>query len=542
MTDGNWQATVKDQKGYSETQAYNLLYSGGLTIVSTQDLTIQQICDEVTSDPDYYPTTEYGLEFALTIHRADGTAENYSKEQLKKFISENIDSRNPLVFSSEDEAMEAIEAYKDTLNIDEEAGDTVDENYTITLQPQVSFVVMDQATGYVKAIVGGRGTKTGNRTLNRATAESAAQQPGSCFKILSTYGPGLDQGQITLATPVEDKPYKYESGQEVHNSNNRYIGWTTVRNAIKQSINTCAVETLTEVVGPAEGYEYVKDNFNITTIVEDDMNQALALGGITNGVRNIDITAAFASIANQGTYTDPVMYTQILDHDGNVLIDNSVPSTHQAIKDSTAYLLTSAMEDVVNGGTGTSARLDNMATAGKTGSTNDYADRWFCGFTPYYTASIWGGYDENKSMSGMGSWHLRIWNTIMERIHSDLDEKDFEVPSSVKKATICRKTGLLAVSSCPTVTEYFATDELPDEHCSGHVVSRPSTPSGGSSSDSSTSGSSGSSSGSGSGTTTTPPDSNTGGGGAESGGGTESGGGGGAASGGGAESGGEAAQ
>ena len=533
---------LKDQKGYSETQAYNLLYSGGLTIVSTQDLTIQQICDEVTSDPDYYPTTEYGLEFALTIHRADGTAENYSKEQLKKFISENIDSRNPLVFSSEDEAMEAIEAYKDTLNIDEEAGDTVDENYTITLQPQVSFVVMDQATGYVKAIVGGRGTKTGNRTLNRATAESAAQQPGSCFKILSTYGPGLDQGQITLATPVEDKPYKYESGQEVHNSNNRYIGWTTVRNAIKQSINTCAVETLTEVVGPAEGYEYVKDNFNITTIVEDDMNQALALGGITNGVRNIDITAAFASIANQGTYTDPVMYTQILDHDGNVLIDNSVPSTHQAIKDSTAYLLTSAMEDVVNGGTGTSARLDNMATAGKTGSTNDYADRWFCGFTPYYTAGIWGGYDENKSMSGMGSWHLRIWNTIMERIHSDLDEKDFEVPSSVKKATICRKTGLLAVSSCPTVTEYFATDELPDEHCSGHVVSRPSTPSGGSSSDSSTSGSSGSSSGSGSGTTTTPPDSNTGGGGAESGGGTESGGGGGAASGGGAESGGEAAQ
>ena len=519
FTDALIEEVIQDlmaQKGYTETQAYNLLYSGGLTIISTQDLGIQQICDEVTTNPDYYPATEYGLEFALTVHRADGTAENYSKEQLKKFISENIDSRTPLVFSSEDEARQAIEAYKATLNINTEAGDTVDENYTITLQPQVSFVVMDQSTGYVKAIVGGRGQKTGNRTLNRATADSAAQQPGSCFKILSTYGPGLDQGQISLATTVVDEPYKYESGQEVHNSNNRYIGPTSVRNAIKQSINTCAVRTLTEIVGPAEGYEYVKNNFNITTIVEDDMNQALALGGITKGVRNIDITAAFASIANKGTYTNPVLYTQILDHDGNVLIDNSQPPTHTAIKDSTAYLLTSAMVDVVNGGTGTSARLDNMATAGKTGSTNDYADRWFCGFTPYYTASIWGGYDENKSMSGMGSWHLLIWNEIMERIHSGLEYRDFEVPTSVVQASICTQSGLLATSSCPAVTEYYAADSLPTEHCAGHVVVQPTTPE---TTDPGTGGGTTTDPGTGGGTTTDPgtgggttPDPGTGGG------------------------------
>ena len=179
-----------DQKGYTETQAYNQLYSGGLTITSTQDLSIQQICDEITSNPDYYPMTEYGLEFALTIHRADGSVENYSKEHLKKYISDNIDSRNPLVFSSEEEALQAIEAYKSTLGINTEAGDVVDENYSITLQPQVSFVLMDQKTGYVKAMVGGRGAKTGNRVLNRATTDSK-RQPGSCFKILSTYGRGL---------------------------------------------------------------------------------------------------------------------------------------------------------------------------------------------------------------------------------------------------------------------------------------------------------------------------------------------------------------
>lgn len=474
FTDSLIEQVVKDlkkQKGYSETQAYNLIYSGGLTIVSTQDLKIQEICDDVTSDPDYYPETEYGLEFALTIHRADGTAENYSKEQLKKFISDNIDSKNPLVFSSKDDAVDAIEAYKKTLNIDTEAGDTVDENYTITLQPQVSFVVMDQATGYVKALVGGRGEKTGNLTLNRAT--DSTKQPGSCFKILSTYGPGLDEGKITLATPLEDKTYKYENGQEVHNWNDKHIGKTNVRNAIKLSLNTCAVQTLTEIVGPAEGYKYVKENFGISTLTDDDMVQALALGGITNGVKNIEMTAAFASIANGGTYTEPILYTQILDHDGNVLIDNSVPATHEAVKESTAYLLTSAMETVVDSGTGTAAKLDNMATAGKTGSTNDYADIWFCGYTPYYTAGIWGGYDEPKEMYGKANWHLPIWNAIMERIHSDLAYKDFKVPSSVQKASICTKTGLLAVSGCPTVTEYFAKDDLPKEHCAGHVEERP---------------------------------------------------------------------
>ena len=127
--------------GYTETQAYNLIYSGGLTIKSTQDTAIQKICDNVIADEDYYPVTEYGLEFALTIHRADGSVENYSKENLKTFISENYDDNNPLIFSSEDEAKEMIEAYKATLNIDTDAGDIVDENYTITLQPQVSFVV-----------------------------------------------------------------------------------------------------------------------------------------------------------------------------------------------------------------------------------------------------------------------------------------------------------------------------------------------------------------------------------------------------------------
>ncbi|HJA11950.1 MAG TPA: transglycosylase domain-containing protein [Candidatus Mediterraneibacter merdipullorum] len=463
-----------DQKGYTETQAYNLLYSGGLTIASTQDMDIQKICDEEVAKEEYYPVTEYGLEYALTIHRADGSAENYSKENLAQYIRETQNDKNPLVFSSKDEAKEAIESYKSTLNIDTEAGDIVDERYDITLQPQVSFVVMDQQTGQVKAIVGGRGEKSGNRTLNRAT--DSTQQPGSCFKILSTYGPGLNEGDITLATTVVDEPFKYESGQEVHNSTNRYIGSTTVRNAITQSINTCAARTLTETVGIGTGYEYVK-RFGFSTLTADDQNQALALGGITHGVYNIELTAAFAAIANRGEYTEPILYTQILDHDGNVLIDNSAPDTREVFKDSTAYLLTSAMQDVVSRGTAASAHvaIDGIDTAGKTGSTDDYEDRWFCGFTPYYTAGIWGGYDENKSMDNMGTWHLGIWRGIMQRIHEGLDDAEFERPSSVVQKTICTKTGLLAVSGCPARTDYFDKDFLPDTYCSGHVTERPQT-------------------------------------------------------------------
>src|SRR5699024_10156067 len=164
------------------------LYSNGLTIKSTQDLAIQQICDEVVADESLYPMTEYGVEYALTIHRADGTAENYYTETLDAYISNTYGDANPLVFSSEDDARAMVEEYKSTLGINTEAGDIVDENLIITLQPQTSVVVMDQYTGQVKAIVGGRGAKTTSLSLNRAT--DSTSQPGSCFKVLSTYAAG----------------------------------------------------------------------------------------------------------------------------------------------------------------------------------------------------------------------------------------------------------------------------------------------------------------------------------------------------------------
>lgn len=236
------------EKGYTETQAYNLIYSGGLTIRSTQDSEIQSICDEeVANVDDYLTVTEYGLEYALTVYRADGTVENYSQEQMASYIRETYDDSYPLVFSSEDEAYEMIEEYKNTLNIGD--SDTVDESINITLQPQVSVVVMDQYTGQVKAIVGGRGEKSGSLSLNRAT--DSYRQPGSCFKILAVYAPALDECGMNLSSTITDEPYEYKNGQQVNNWDDKYTGETTMRYAIEHSINVCAVRTLTENVGEA---------------------------------------------------------------------------------------------------------------------------------------------------------------------------------------------------------------------------------------------------------------------------------------------------
>ena len=460
-----------DEKGYTETQAYNLLYSGGLTIKATQDTTIQQICDEeVSRISELYPNVEYGIEYALTIHRADGTAENYSKEQFESYYK-GAHGVTYVVFGSEDEARAAIEEYKGTLGIAED--DKVDENLEITPQPQVSIVIMDQYTGQIKAIVGGRGEKTSSLSFNRATA--ARKQPGSVFKILAAYAPALENKSMTLASIIVDEPYSYKDGTPVNNVNNRYAGPVTMRYAIEQSINTCAVRTLTDQVGEEESYEFLL-NMGFTSLADDDVySQSKALGGLQYGVYNTELTAAFAALANGGTYTEPSLYTQIIDHDGNILIDNSTPNTKQVVKDSTAYLLTSAMEDVVKYGTGRSANIDNMAVAGKTGTTTNYVDLWFAGYTPYYTASIWGGYDNNKPMnSSYSSWRTRLWSNIMSRVHENLEYRDFEMPASVVQKTICTETGLLAVDSCSSrLTEYFAADNVPTQSCGGHYVAPP---------------------------------------------------------------------
>lgn len=462
-----------DLKGYTETQAYKALYNGGLTIYSTQDPTIQAICDEELNNPDNYPSAaKYSFSYRLTIEKRDGTFANYSEQTMLSYY-QSSNSDYSINFDSIEEAQAAIDAYKAEIM---EPGDKIveaGETVTFTLQPEAALTVMNQETGEVAAIIGGRGDKTASKTLNRATDTS--RQPGSTFKVLAAYAPALDSGGLTLASVQDDAPYSYENGTSLRNYDNSFRGFTTLREAITRSINIVTVKTLTEI-GTSLGFSYLHD-FGFTTLVDDDNNQALALGGITKGVTNLELTSAYATIANSGTYIKPRFYTKILDHDGNVLIDNT-PQTHGVLKDSTAWLLTNAMEDVVKKGTGTSVNFDNMAIAGKTGTTTKNRDALFAGFTPYYTCVVWGGYDDNTPQaSGTTSYPKTIWKAVMSRIHENLEYKDFTMPDDITTATVCKKSGRLVVAGhCDSdprgsmvTTEYFAEGSVPTEYCNRHV-------------------------------------------------------------------------
>ena len=458
-----------DQLGYTETQAYNAVYSGGLSIYSTQNLDMQKICDEEMNNDSNYPgLKEYGLDYALTVTRADGTVENYSSGHIKQYVKETYGKEQGLLYSSEDEARAMVEEWKATIA---KEGDTYDEYINISPQPQASVTVMDQYTGQIKAMVGGRGAKTTSRSLNRAY-KGSPRQPGSTFKILAGYAPALDSAGQTLATIIKDEPYTYRDGTPLKNASATHRGDITMREAIQWSVNVCAVKTI-EAITPKLGYEYCTEKFGITSLdPQNDVYDTLVLGGLSKGVYNYQLCAAYASIANGGVYNTPTLYTKILDHDGNVLLEGAGES-HTALKDSTAALLTSAMETVVESGTGTACRLDNMPVAGKTGTTDSNKDLWFCGFTPYYTCAVWGGYDDGKVNGYDLNFRFRIWRGIMSRIHANLEYKDFEMPNSIEKKTVCTRTGKLAAPGCPTITEYFAKDTAPTESCPGHVDTTP---------------------------------------------------------------------
>ena len=472
---------LQEQKGYTYEQASNLLYSGGLNIYSTQDMQIQEICDRETSDPENYPgNVYYSFDWRWSVQRADGTVENYSNVDLTYYYKNLLGQSDfKLIFGEKEDIQSCIDGFK--AEYTREGDTSLGESCLYSLQPQVSFTVMDQKTGYIKAVVGGRGEKETSLSLNRAT--HSPRQPGSCFKVLAAFAPAIDACDMTLATVYNDEPYNYANGRAVKNWYSGYRGLNSIRNAVRDSMNIVAVRCITDVT-PELAYEYLTD-FGFTTIVEEqelsdgsvvsDINQATALGGLTKGVYNEELTAAYAAIANGGVYTEPVYYTKVTDSNGRIILESN-PETRQVIEADTAYQLTNAMHDVVTDGTGTLANIDNQYVAGKTGTSSDNYDIWFAGYTNYLTASIWSGFDENMDLEkycGSTSYHNRLWSKIMKEIH---DAKGYtyeepERPDSIVEATVCSQCGYLAVDGvCDSVrTEVFSDKNVPTESCKCHI-------------------------------------------------------------------------
>ncbi len=478
------QADLVNKLGYTESMATNLIMSGGLKVFTTQDSKIQQILDEEFSNPDNYPDkVSWLLDYAMTVTLEDKTKRNFSKENMVTWFKKYVDPDFDLLFDSQEEALEAIAQFEKAAAPNAEPDD-FERRVSFTAQPQASMTIIDQSTGYVLAIVGGRGTKEGRLTLNRAT--DTVRQPGSTFKIVSTYAPAIDSAGLNLATVLNDTAFSYQDGKgkPVTNSNDKFDNRPiSIREAIIRSKNTIAVKTLTQIT-PQLGYDYLL-NFGFSTIVEGkmvngkwftDIMQPMALGGITDGVKNVELCAAYAAIANEGAYIEPKFYSKVLDSNGKVLLDNTSPRSTQVIKPTTAALLTDAMVDVVThpSGTGTSVNFGNMAIAGKTGTTSDYKDVWFAGYTPYYTAATWVGYDNNEVLdknNGERSLARKLWRAVMSRIHEDLPNEQFTTPEGIITVTVCSESGKLPIPGlCDghLKTEYFADGTEPYTSCDLH--------------------------------------------------------------------------
>lgn len=351
------------------------------------------------------------------------------------------------------------------------SSDSTFPKFSGSVQPESAMVVSDPKTGQVKGIVGGRGAKTANRVLNRAT--QTPRQPGSSIKPIAVYAPAIDLGLITEGTSVEDSPLEID-GWEPKNSDRRYRGYVTVKNAVAYSYNIPAIRVL-EKLTVDKSFKYLKNKLHMDTIISSETKNgkvysdknlsSLALGGLTNGVTVMDMNAAYSAFANEGKYIEPSLYTKVYDADGRLLLEKE-PRTNEAFSDETAYLMNLLLQGVVKNGTGVGAQISNMDTCGKTGTTDDSKDRWFIGYTPYYVGSVWFGYDIQKTISASGNPALNAWRSVMTEIHKDLAAKHFKQPSGVEKMTVCTNTGLKPSSNCSRTTVY-ANKAFASEPCSG---------------------------------------------------------------------------
>ncbi|MBQ8974511.1 MAG: hypothetical protein IJ072_02170, partial [Oscillospiraceae bacterium] len=390
-------ADMTEKLGYTEEKAWKVLYTGGLTVESTQNSELQAICEEEVNDDIYY-----------------------------------------------------------------------------SCDAQIAAVVIEHSTGQVKAIVGGRGEKDASLTFNRAT--DSVRQPGSTIKVLGEYSAALDGGSATLATVYDDAPYTYSDGTQVYNAGGTYSGMTTVHDAIAYSLNIPALKCFQQV-GATRVRHYL-DSFGLTHLTQEDKTESLALGGTYGGVTDLELTAAYSAIANGGTYIEPSYYTRVLDRNGDVLLERE-SAQRQVISPDSAALLTYAMEDVMDYGTGVSADVSGASLAGKSGTTNDMVDQWFVGYSPTYACGVWGGYDDNSSPDD-SLFVKYVWRAIMERVSYTAYDDSFESTDGLTAKKICTKCGKLArsgicdhtVQGDMTRVEYFAPSTAPTQYCDCHVQVR----------------------------------------------------------------------
>ena len=348
---------------------------------------------------------------------------------------------------------------------------------------QAGMVIIDNQTNQVVAVGGSLGEQK-TTGWNRGT--QLTRQTGSSMKPLADIVPGLQEKVITAATIYDDAITDFGGGYKPKDYNNPK-GYINIRSCIRTSQNIPMVKVMMELT-PKKSIEYLK-KMGITTLDDTkDANPALSIGGLSKGISPLEMAGAYASIANDGVYTKPIFFTKVVDSSGNTVLTANQEKT-RVISEQNAYLTRSIVsEPTKSGGTATYCAIPGMETCAKTGSTDDYVDRWLCGFTPYYTAACWFGYDNDQEPLKVGKTVYsvdgrnpagQLWSSIMKDIHKGLANKNFNKPSTgLVQKTICKDTGGVATSSCTnTYTETFTTDNVP-ENCQGHGTQKICTESG----------------------------------------------------------------
>lgn len=336
------------------------------------------------------------------------------------------------------------------------------------------ITIIDPYTGNIVAMVGDMGAKEGNLLWNYATD---IQQPGSAIKPLTAYAPALDSGAITPATTFDNYPVQLMNGSPwPKNSPNTYTGWTSVATGIQNSINTIAVQAL-QKGGVTNAYAFATEKLGLSLVPEDMNVSPLGLGGLTYGLSTVEMAAAYATFANSGIYNEPKTYTKVTDSEGNVVLENT-GEQHVAMKETTAYLMTSMLQRAVSYGTGGAASFSGMSIAGKTGTSNDNYDRYFVGYTPYYVAAVWVGYKNNERISYSVNPAASLWKQVMQQVHANLANKSFTKPSTgLTTVTVCADSGLKCTEACladsrgtRAVSVTVAAGTEPTEECTLHKL------------------------------------------------------------------------
>lgn len=487
------------QEEYDEAKAEDIVFSNGFTIsgkyVGSDGAATEPEPDETTTDDTESPADEeeptikgryswfteamigdvadalvekYGITDKVRDNGTTYTAYEQAWDMVHGKGYKIYTTQNPKYQKIAEDVCYDLSNIPYTSSYTNSAGEQVED------QLQIALTIVDPTNGYVVAMIGGAGEKQADRVWNWAVN---ARQCGSAIKPVSTYAPALDDGTINGASVIDDYPMLLNGDVWPRNANWRYQGLTALHTALAQSLNTCAVRT-NLAYGVDRSYEFLVNKLGFENLTYTDSQQVgnMALGGFEKGVTTEEMAAAYAAFVNEGVYTKPRTFVRVEDANGNVILENEAQSS-VAMKNTTAAIINHLLQEAALNGTGYEAQFSGMHIAGKTGSTNSNKDRYFVGYTPYYSCAVWAGYEHNQRIVASGNPCSAIFRKVMSAIHQELPDKDFFSCAGLTSVAVCADSGMLASENCAldvrgsrVYTALVAADNAPTSVCTMHTA------------------------------------------------------------------------